>query len=167
MAKEGLRNLIESGAAAHRRAPREVWSWAFDAILGVELDAEFPPDARFNTPEIETENWRRLLTSTRESVRGGFDPSFCGWTQNLKLDPDKFNDWLARRCREAPAGRGIPGPVSAQDKMREALEALRAEGEQFTSIKAAYGAVLKRCGIVSKTRGWSLQTFRKAYFPKR
>jgi hypothetical protein len=46
--------------------------------------------------------------------------------------------------------------------MRAVYEALKKEGKEFTSEKAAYRAVLDRCGIKGKPRGWSSRTFHRA-----
>ena len=93
--RERLLDLVEQGAATYQLAPRTLWRWVFDAMLGDELDVLIPHDARFNTQEIEETHWRRLFASTRDSLNWrGEDMWRCGWTRLVTLDPDQFDEWL-------------------------------------------------------------------------
>lgn len=145
---DNLRNLVERGAATHRLAPRDVWCWAFDAMLEGELDYEYAPDPCYNTPEIERDRWRGLFEGTRlVTAIGPTDPSRFGWTMNLSLVSDQFEKWLEKRSRGATAAPVRRGPKSRAAEMCEAYKALRAEGHDFPSKKAAHRAVLKRLGV--------------------
>jgi hypothetical protein len=161
MILESLRELVEGAAAAHKIAPRKLWRWAFDGILQDELEAQFPPDPgrNFNTPSDEEAFWLKILENNRDA-----DVSLCGWTSDLKLDPDKFEKWLKKRCRDASPPGKPSGPVSRQNEMRETFDGLKAEGKAFPSKKAAYHAVLQRRGIKGRERGWSYGTFLRACY---
>jgi hypothetical protein len=143
MASENLRDLVERGAAKHGRSAREVWCWAFDAILGDELAAELPRHHRFNTPEIERKHWLNLLASTRDATARGTDPSMCGWTPQVTLDPQQFEEWLSRRSSEGGTPRGPRGPRSRRPEMLAAYQALKANGVDFMSWTPDLGPLAK------------------------
>ena len=163
---ESLRSLVEKAAADHKRPAREIWRLAVSAILNDELDAQYPRDPHFNSPDIETAHWRRVLQGLLDHTIDSSDPSMVGWTKLLNLDERRWKLWLAPKILTVG---GIvaeaPGRKSAASKMIAALDALKQRGRKWSSAKAAHNDVMRHCDITDATdqRGWSYGAFRRAY----
>jgi hypothetical protein len=149
---KSLRDLVERGAATHRRPPREVWKLAFRAILEKHIDAIVPDRA-------PVEQWEGVFAGALGLLVEQGDPSHVSWTREILLDPEQFNRLLKKRFDLAP------GPKSKGGEMLEAYERLKQKGESFRFSKDAHAAVLNELGIDIKLcgepRGYGIHSFRR------
>jgi hypothetical protein len=91
--QESLRELVESRAAWHGRAPLTLWRWTLNAIVqnalvpgGLSLDAEFNWGGMPLT-------WRRVIAAALARI-DRVNPSTINWTSEITIEPAVFDKWL-------------------------------------------------------------------------
>jgi hypothetical protein len=151
---KNIRDLVEMGAATHRLPPRKVWEWALSGLLENSLDAWLPDFPQFKTEDEAGEYWRKQFAAARDAVVQGHLP-LMSWTQGVRLDPQRFDEWLKKKSG------GFPGPKTKGGEMSQAYERLTQKGENFPSRKAAHRAVLNELGIKGTERGYGIDSFRR------
>jgi hypothetical protein len=97
-ARSYLCDLIKTRSAQNGLTQRQLWGWAFTAILSSELIPEFPVGFSLDT-EFDHGGrrltWRRVIASALPALgRQSANPSDWSWTTAFAFSPTSFDRWL-------------------------------------------------------------------------
>jgi hypothetical protein len=159
VAAKNLRDLLLDEAKRCGVALEDLFLSAVDAIRSGELKSDFQSQHYAPMSEERRHQWMR---GGQDWTRRNRDASITGngvntWVRDIIVDARDFDRWF-----EQKHGSSRPVRKPNHNKMRRAYEDLLWEGREFTSQKAAYGAVMKRLGISGKKDGYSRYTFSRA-----
>jgi hypothetical protein len=153
--EESLRNLIESRSARQGMAPRDLWRLTLRAMKDEALLPVLPNDqsldTRFNQGGMWI-TWKEVFNGVLKDI-DRYLPTHDFWTISVRLDPDKFDEWLASPQQ---AGRLPARRLPTYDKIKQAVanyvEGQRKQGRN-TSIPSMFEYLKQHLPEATRAQG--------------